>query len=361
MKRFLVIVLILFLLPVSALYAQDAPAFETIPLESLGANTALSPDAQMLAVYNNPLIYNDVDAGTPPELIAIRLFNLQTGEEIGSLTGHTDWVSNADFSADGSKLVTFHRNGDIVLWDTASQSAIKTISTYAYGGGWVKFMPDGRTVIARLGQYVFGALDTDTGAITQMYGRHLPSYGVFAEEYGNFPGMLDLNFTSVAVSPDGTLIAVSTGNDEIVLFEAASGEMRTLREASEQPGRFAIRELFFSSDGSVLTYFDQMDGQVHRWNVAAGEETGAYQLAATAFTVSPDDTRIAWADRETNTVHWVESGVPDAPEYQLVLPENVRFTPMTQMTFTGDMTRLVVSGLQASEGDNGIFLIELSE
>ncbi len=362
MKRLFVLVVILSLLPVSALLAQETPAFETIPLDTLGANTALSPDGQTLAVYNNPLIFDDLDTGTPPELIAIRLFDVETGEEAASLSGNTDWVSDADFNSDGSRLVTLHRNGDVMVWDVASRSAISTITTFTYGGGWVEFMPDGKTALLRLGQYAFAALDTESGAITRIYGRHLDSYGEFSSGYVQFPGMFDLNFISVTASPDGALIAASTGNDEVVLFDAASGEIRTLREPSEQGGRYAIRELFFSADGSTLTYFDQSDGQVHRWDVAAGAEIGAYELTATAFTLAPDDKTIAWADRATNTVTWGDSTMLDAREHQLVLPENVRVAPsLTQLTFTADMSRLIVSGLFASERDNAVYVIDLAQ
>lgn len=362
MKRFIVMIFVLTLIPVSALFAQDTADFNTIPLESLGANFALSPDGQTLAVYNNPVIYNDVDSGTPPELIEIRLFDMATGEQVGSLTEHSDWVSGADFGSDSNQLVTLHRNGDVILWDVAQRRAIKTIATYAYGGGWLKALPDGKTVLLRLNQFVLAALDTETGAITHLYGRHMPSFGMFSEEYTQFPRNLDLNFVTVAASPDGSVFATSTGNDEVLLVDAASGEMQTLREPSEQPGRFAIRQLFFSTDGSTLTYFDQTDGQVHRWDVEAGEEIGAYALAATAFTLAPDGMTIAWADRETNTVYWVNNAVLDAREYRLVLPDNRRIAPsMTQLAFTPDMRHLIVSGLFASESDNAIYLIDLSE
>ena len=361
MKRFIVVIFVLTLIPLSALFAQDTAGFDTIQLESLAPNFALSPNGQTLGVYNNPVIYNDVDSGTPPELIEIRLFDVATGEQTGSLTGHSDWVSGADFSSDRSHLITLHRNGDVILWDVAQRRAIKTIATYAYGGGWLKALPDGKTVLLRLNQFVLAALDTETGAITHLYGRHMPSFGVFSKEYTQFPRNLDLNFVTVAASPDGSVFATSTGNDEVLLVDAASGEMQTLREPSEQPGRFAIRQLFFSTDGSTLTYFDQTDGQVHRWDVEAGEEIGAYALAATAFTLAPDGTTIAWADRETNTVYWVNNAVLDARENQLVLPENVRVTPTTQLAFTSDMARLIVSGLYASESDNAIFIIDLSQ
>lgn len=363
MKRFLLFTLLVLVAGLFAgVSAQDATNVETIPFESLGAGVKLSPDDRTLAVFNNALIYNDEELVSPPELIEIRLFDVQTGEQSGSLTGHSDWVMDADFNSDGSQLVTFHRNGDLTLWDVASQSVIRTIETYMLGGGWVQFMPDDQTVLLRLGETVFGALDTETGAITRLFGRHIATYNEFSEQYTQFPGRFDLAFITASVSPDGTTLAAATGNDEIVLWDVASGETRTLREKSEQPGGYAIRALFFSDDGSTLTYFDQNDEQVHRWDVAAGTEIGAFEVGRGAFTVTLDQSLIAWADREANTVYWVESMVLDAPTHEFTLPENVQVAPnITTLTFTSDKEKLVVGGLFASEEDNAIYVIDLSE
>jgi WD40 repeat protein len=366
MKRGLILMLLLLATAlfagVSALAAQDTANVETIAFESLAAGVKLSPDDRTLAVFNNPVIYNDEEIISPPELVQIRLFDAETGEQTGSLLGHLDWVMDADFNSDGSQLVTYHRNGDLTLWDVASQSVVRTIETYTMGGGWVHFMPDDTTVVVQLGELIFGTLDMESGAITRLYGRHMGTYNLFSEQYMQTPARTDLTFLSMAVSPDGATFATSTGNDEVILWDVASGDTRTLREKSEQPLRFAIRALYFSSDGSTLTYYDRTDNQVHRWDVAAGTETGAYALPAGAFAVSPDETWIAWADRETNTVYWVESMVLDAPEHEFELPENVEIAPViTTLAFTTDGTKLVVGGLYASDEDNAIYVIDLSE
>lgn len=365
MKRaivFTLVSLLILLFGVSVTSAQDAANVRTIAYESLGAGMALSPDNRTLAVFNNAVLYGNEDIISPPELIQIRLFDVETGEQTGSLSGHPDWVTDADFNADGSQLIAFHRNGDLTLWDVANQSLIKTIETYTMGGGWVQFLPDGKTVVLRLGEFVFGTLDTESGAITRLFGRHISTYNEFSETYTQFPGRADMTFISLAVAPDGAMFATSTGNDEVLLWDAASGENRTLREKSEQPGRYAIRALYFSSDGSTLTYYDQNDNQVHRWDVVAGTEIGSYELPGGAFAVSSDETWIAWADREANTVYWVESMVLDARERELELPETLRIAPnVTTLAFTADGTKLVVGGLFASDEQNAIYVIDLSD
>jgi len=361
MERLLLLSVVLWLLPVSALAAQDEADVVTIPYESLAARMALSPDDRMLAVYNFEFIYDNEEIISPPELIQIRLFDVQTSEQIGSLNGHTDWVSSADFNGDGSQLVTLHRNGDLMIWDVASQSAVKTIPTYIFGSASVQFMPDDRTVLLRHSGNFFWMLDTQTGAITQLFGRRIDTYNEYFERFSQYPERADIVFFSITISPDGTTLASASGSDEVLLWDVATGEWRTLREKSEESGLYSIRRMFFSDDGSTLTYFDVNDKQVHRWDVETGTEVAAYELLASVFVVTPDESMIAWADRETNTIYWAESMVLDAPTHEFRLPDSLEVSEnVTTLTFTSDKEQLIVGGLFAQDAQNAIYVIDLS-
>jgi WD40 repeat protein len=364
MKRgllFTLLALLVALSAFSALWAQeDTPDLTSIPFESLAAGSELSPDDRTLALYNNPIIYGSENLETTPEESQIRLLDIETGKLTGSLQGNLDWVSDIAFNSDGSRLVAFHRNGDLSLWDIPNQTLLKTIPTYVYGGGWVLFMPDDQTVLLRLGEFVFGTLDTTNGAITRLFGRHIDTYNLFSETYTRYPERADLTIAAAAVSPDGSIIATSTGNDEVLLWDTSSGEARTLRQKSEQPARFAIRTLFFAADGSELLYYDQTDGHVHRWDIATQTEFQPLELAASTFAVAPGEPITAWADRETNTVNWYIGR--DVVQQQFKLPDELGIAPnITQLFFTSDGTKLVVSGLFASAEQNAVYVISLAE
>ncbi len=159
MKRFswlgFVLLVTMIVVPV-----QAAPKVKTIPVPSSGLSVRFSPDDHTVAAYDNYLIYNDAPT---PDTLPVTLYDVQTGEQIGTLSGYTDWVTGLDFNADGSQIVTFHRNGDVNLWNTADQTLIKTIATYGMGGSSVQFLPDEHSVLYHAGELVLGILDLDIG------------------------------------------------------------------------------------------------------------------------------------------------------------------------------------------------------
>jgi len=70
---------------------------------------------------DDSLIASGSDDGT------VRLWNLETGEEIAVFTGHTDTVWTLDFSPDGRLLATAGEDGRILIWDVESQSLAREI------------------------------------------------------------------------------------------------------------------------------------------------------------------------------------------------------------------------------------------
>lgn len=359
MKRVsLLTLLILLVFATGVLHAQDS-AFSvmTIPVESVAAVTLLSPDDQTIAVYNQFQIYN---AAPTPELVAVHLLDINTGNEIGVLSGYGDWVTGLAFNSDGSQIVTFHRNGDVNLWNAADQSLIKTIPLYVYGGSWVQFLPDDQSVLYRAGQFVLGILNVDSVGITHQFGQQIATFDEF-EAYLTFPGQGDLLTAAAAVSPDGRWLAISTANDAVYLLDIENGARYPLRGNSEKTAQFSIRLFAFSSDGQQLIYFDGIDEQTHVWDVTSREEVGTYAFGALAFALAPDDTSLAWADRRAGAINLADLADGGEPVEVLALPDGLSVAPnITSLAFTSDGLRLVVGGLYNSDGETNVYVIDLA-
>jgi WD40 repeat protein/serine/threonine protein kinase len=79
---------------------------------------------------------------------SIRLWNLETGQHLGTFSGHTTGVGSVAFSPDGSRLVsagTPSLAGTVRLWDVDSFQLLRTRSIHADN---VSFLPDGKTIMS---------------------------------------------------------------------------------------------------------------------------------------------------------------------------------------------------------------------
>jgi WD40 repeat protein len=102
-------------------------------------SVAFSPDGRLLASgscskYSSPsgyCIQGD-----------IKLWEVASGSEVRTLTGHEDWVNSVAFSPDGRLLAS--GSVAIKLWEVASGSEVRTLSGHTWAVNSVAFSPDGR-------------------------------------------------------------------------------------------------------------------------------------------------------------------------------------------------------------------------
>ena len=186
----------------------------------------LSPDGKKVA-------FSDPGAKT------VRVFNPQSGKELGALKGAGGVVTVTAFSPDG-KWLAAGNDQELLLWDAEKPELVKKIDTPA---GWLAFEPGGKTLLtASNSQFGPGPKHVVTRWDLESFeGKSLPSLS-------NRQG-----WTHFYLSPDGkTLFSlVADGQDRerrIRAYDAATGkQLFSPRGHSSQ-----VWSVAFSPDGKRL-------------------------------------------------------------------------------------------------------------
>lgn len=99
---------------------------------------AISPDGQTLASAGNR-------DGT------IELWQISTGEKVGTLIGHTEGVRYLTFSPDGQTLASGSWDKTIKLWRISTGQELCTLTGHRFSVTALAFTPDGQTLVSGCG------------------------------------------------------------------------------------------------------------------------------------------------------------------------------------------------------------------
>ena len=102
------------------------------------------------------LAYN----GMPDHTISLR--DVQSGQLLKILTGHTDIVNSVRFSPDSSVLASGEWDGNIRLWDVATGQLEKTITGHEKGVPSIVYSPDGAIFMSGSWDNTIRIWDVDT-------------------------------------------------------------------------------------------------------------------------------------------------------------------------------------------------------
>ena len=230
----------------------------------------------------------------------VRIFDAESGKELGQLRGHTRVILDAAFSPNGKKIVTAgadHReetaDNTARIWEVESGKELKKLAGHQWFVNSVAFLPDGKRIVTGSSDKTVRLWDAESGDVLKIL-----------EGHGD-------TVISVASSPDGKIIATAGGS--IITAGGSIGKPVTLwdveseKELRQLVGHTdSIMSAAFSPDGKKIVTAGR-DKTVRIFDTESGKElqqlVGHTDVIHSAV-FSPDGRKVATASQDTTARIW---------------------------------------------------------
>jgi WD40 repeat protein len=184
--------------------------------------------------------------------MSVRLWDVETGQSRIGYNGHTDRVLAVTFSPDGKVVLSASRDKTIQKWDVETGKEICRFVGHGSAVNSVAFSPDGKFVLSGSDDRTIRLWDAET---CQEIPRFNPNQGHSDR------------VNTVAFSPDGTKALSTSWDTSARLWDIETGELITQFVGHSR----AVFGAAFSPDGkTALT--SSADLTLRLWDVATGQE-----------------------------------------------------------------------------------------
>ena len=178
---------------------------------------------------------------------AIRFWDVRTSDQKHAVTGHTSDVDSVTFNPDGQFVASGHEDGSIRFWDGLTGLHLRTFKGSNHYASCLVFSLDGKTLAWASGLDI-RLQDAQTGEEKMRLTGH---------EWG---------MHSMALSPDGNILASGSEDSTIRLWDMHTGEhKRTLNGHTDR-----VYSVAFSTDRKTLASGSD-DNTIRLWDVDTGE------------------------------------------------------------------------------------------
>ncbi|MEO1165545.1 MAG: WD40 repeat domain-containing protein, partial [Chloroflexota bacterium] len=227
----------------------------------------------------------------------VRVWSLESLQEIDLLDAHTSTVYDLAFSADGTRLVTA---GDfsVRLWDYPSSEQILTLEDFGaqIAALSVAIHPDGTQIAAGFNNGTASIWSAETGELIRRINAHTD------------------DVVSIAFDSTGTQLITASNDRSIGLWDVDTGDNVVRLRGHEG----AVTDAVLSPDGTTILSASE-DNTLRLWDIATGEvirifaqhnasvlDIATFSDGNLAYSASADGSVIGWRISLDAVLAWVD-------------------------------------------------------
>lgn len=240
--------------------------------------------------------------------------------------------------------------GEVVLWDAHDGTLLRRLLGHEGAVHSVAFSPDGTTLASGGGDYDSDhpkpgeviLWDVQTGDMQRKFEADGWLWDAQANNMVRRPVGHAKRVSSVAFSPDGSMLASGSWDNTVRLWDVQTGEL--VRELSDFGGRMrTVTSVAFSPDGSIVASGGSTnEGKVRLWDPQTGELLRALEAphlgGVTSVVFAPDGQTLAsagnvldqtvklWDPQTGSLIQTLELG-PPSPPHKKVCAKSLAFSP----------------------------------
>ena len=262
-------------------FPSDLPELPDQSLSTLTGNAswvlsvAVTPDGRQ--------IVSGSDDGT------VKIWDLETGNQVRTLTGHIDGVLSVAVTRDGRQIVSGSRDNTVNVWDLETGNEVRSFSGNIDSVLSVAVTPDGRQIVSGSKDNTVNVWDLETGNQVRTLSRHIDSV------------------RSVAVTPDGRQIVSESKDNTVNVWDLETGnQVRTLSRHID-----SVRSVAVTPDGLQIVS-GSYDNTVKVRDLETGNELCTlvgHNEAIVSVAVTPDGLQIVSGSEDKTVKVWdLETG-----------------------------------------------------
>jgi WD40 repeat protein len=218
----------------------------------------------------------------------VHLWDARTGAEVASMAGHTSWVRDVAFSADGTLLASVGADA-VRIWSVETGETVGTLTDHDRPVSAVAFSADGRFVASGEGKHLYGG-DPAPHVVRIWSLQTHETVAVLEGHQGDL--------WALAFSRDDALLAGASSDGTVRIWEVASWQ----EKATLKGLKAAVECVAFTSDGTELLA-GSLKNVVMRWDIATAAPVATHRgpkAGTMCFAIDADRGLAASASQASN-------------------------------------------------------------